>query len=187
MTDEIPEDVVSDAERLTRLARDAVDDAETTAHRTRRDELLEEYDYTARVRDERDGETLVLYPSEWVEDDTVRFDRIEDTSRAVEIPLSGAGLADEWEEVDRHNRAVADAVREEWGGVHGDNADAFADFMSNHYARRVETARTEEVMEFLTEYFPRNAWPSDRQKTVIESSIRRVFEETDSQVPDFSR
>jgi len=182
MTD-LPREVVDAAERLTRLARRAVDDAEAAAYERDRDERLDEYGYTARVRDADD--TLVLHPAEWLEDGTVRMDRIADTDRAVEVPLSGSGDAEDWDAVETHNAAVVERVAERAGEVHAANARAFADFMGNHYARRVETATVDELREFLTEYYPRNAWPSDEQRDTIEKSLEHVYAVTERSMPEF--
>jgi hypothetical protein len=173
---ELSERTIDEAERLTRLARDAVDDSEADAYREERAELLAHHDFTARVREDDAGDTLVLHPEEWVQDGTIRTDRIEDTDRAVELSLSGPGDPDEWDAVAEHNREVAARVREAHGDVHGDNADAFAAFMSNHYARPVESATSDEIEEFLSEYFPRNAWPSEEQRAVVDDSIEFVLE-----------
>jgi len=175
-TDELPASVVERAERLTRLARDAVDDAEADAYREDRADALAEHGFAANVREDDSGATLVLHPDEWVADGTIRPDRVEDTDRAVEVSLSGPGDPDEWDAVDQHNREVVARVRDAHGDVHGDNAAAFADFMGNHYARPVESATDEEVAEFLAEYFPRNAWPSDDQRAVVERSLDYVFD-----------
>jgi len=177
--EELPRETVERAERLTRLARDAVDDAEAEAYREERSELLDDHEFRARVREEDPGETLVLHPDEWLEDGLIRTERIEDTDRAVEVSLSGPGDPDEWESVEEHNRDIAARVREVHGDVHGDNAAAFADFMGNHYARPVESATTDEVSEFLSEYFPRNAWPTEKQRETVEESIDLVFEVAD--------
>ncbi|PSP76075.1 rnhA operon protein [Halobacteriales archaeon QS_1_68_20] len=171
---ELPDDVRAKVERLTHRARRAGDEGTASAHRARRDELLAEYGYRARVRQEDAREVLVLYPDDWVEDGTVRTDRIEDTDRAAEIPLSGPGNPEDWDDVEAHNRDVVARVRDRHGDVHGDNAAAFADFMGNHYAKRVEEATPGEVGEFLAEYFPRNAWPGERQREVIEESVDLV-------------
>jgi hypothetical protein len=56
MTD-LPDDAVAEAERLTRLARRAVDDNERAAYRDRREEILDEHGYVARVREDDPGET----------------------------------------------------------------------------------------------------------------------------------
>lgn len=179
--DELPGEAVVEAERLTRLARDAVDDAEADAYREDRADLLADHEFTARVRDDDTGETLVLHPEEWKEDGTIRTERIEDTGRAVEVSLSGPGDPDEWDAVDERNREIVARVREEYGDVHGDNAAAFADFMGNHYARPVDDATSGERAEFLSEYFPRNAWPSEEQRAVVEKSLDYVFEVADEQ------
>ncbi|HKL30721.1 MAG TPA: rnhA operon protein [Natrialbaceae archaeon] len=183
MTD-LPDEAIATAERLTRLARRAVDENERDAYLERRAAMLGDHGYVARVREDDLGETLVLYPGDWVDaEGTVRTDRIEDVDRAVEVSLSGPGDPDEWDATDAHNRQIAAVVREDHGDVHGDNAEAFADFMSNHYAKRVEATTPEEIEEFLAEYFPRNAWPSDDQRSVIETSLEYVFEKTDVETP----
>ncbi len=174
---ELPEEVADEAERLTRLMRAAADDNERTAYRERRRELLADHGFTARVRDTDD--TLVCHPDEWVVEGEVRPERIEDTGRAVERSLSGAGDPDDWESVAAHNDRVVEAVAAH-GETHGANARAFADFMSNHYARRVESATEREIEEFHTEYFVRNAWPTDEQRETIERSLSLVFEEADA-------
>jgi hypothetical protein len=171
----LPEDVLEEAERLTRLAREAGDDAERETYRQRREELVAEHGYTARVRQDSDGDVLVCHPDDWVVDGSVDPERIEDLDRAEEQPLSGTGKRGEFEEVDDHNRELVAAVREEHGDVHGDNAAAFADFVGNHHAKRVENATAGELGEFLDEYFPRNAWPSDRQKAVVGQSLELLF------------
>jgi hypothetical protein len=173
----LPDDTVDEAERLTRLAREAVDPNEATAHRRRRDELLAEHGYTARVRSEDTDAVLVLHPADWLDEaGTVRIERIDDVDDGIEVPLSGPGDADDWDSVERHNRTVADRVTEAHGEVHGRTAHAFADFMSNHYAKPVEQATPGERREFVEEYFPRNTWPTDEQRAVVEESVELVRE-----------
>lgn len=180
---EPPTDILDTAERLTRLARRAVDDNEAAAYRRERDDLLDEYGFVARVREEETRAVLVCHPEEWIEEGTVRTDRIEDIDRAVERPLEGPGEEGDFERVDRHNRQIASEIEETAGRHHGENAHAFADFMSNHYVRRVESASENELREFLADYYPRNAWPTDEQRDRIEESLRLVFETADSTVP----
>ena len=182
-TSRLPADVVESVERLTRLALRAVDDAEADAYRADRDARLAEYGFRARVREEADRDVLVCYPAEWMADGTVRLDRIEDRTRAVEVPLGGVGEEREWEAVEAHNRELVARVREEAGEVHATNARAFADFMGNHYVRRMETAGERELRDFLTEYYPRNAWPTDEQREAVYESLRLVFEVAETAVP----
>jgi len=177
----LPERVADRAEQLTRRAREAVDENEAAAYRADRDERLAEYGYRARIREEDD--VLVLYPAEWVEDGVAQLDRIEQLGRAVERTLSGPGDADRWAETEAHNRTLAERVEADHGEVHGANAHALADFMGNHYAKRIERATGDELREFLEEYFPRNAWPSDEQRAVVESSLRYVFERAGREPP----
>ncbi|WP_435317494.1 DUF7108 family protein [Haloarchaeobius sp. TZWSO28] len=183
---ELPEDVVEEAERLTRLAREAVDEGAVESYETRRTGLLEDHEFTARVRDDDEGETLVLHPGEWVEDGVIRTDRIEDTDRAVEVSLSGPGEPEEWDEVAQQNDELVDAVAEAHGEVHANNARKLADFMGNHYARPADTATSAELQEFLDWYYPRNAWPTEEEKAVVETSLRLVFETAEKRVPDLS-
>lgn len=178
----LPDDIIDEAERLTRLAREASDEAEVTAYRTERDRLVAEYDYVARVRSD-DRETLVLYPQEWTADGTVYPDRIDDIDRGIERPLEGPGASEEWETVAAHNRELAKRVRESHGSVHGANARTLADFASNHYAKPIEQLTSDEIEEFLTEYFVRNAFPTDDQKAVVEESVRVVFDVAGEQPP----
>jgi len=178
-----PEAVVEAAEQLTRRARDAVDAAEAAAYRRDRGERLAEHGYTARVREDETRDVLVLHPESWVEDGTVRTDRIADIDRGVEIPLSGPGEAADWEAIEEHNRDLVAAVRDEHGEVHGANASALADFMSNHYAKPVEDATGAELEEFLTDYYPRNAWPTDEQRSVVKKSVRLMFDAADVRPP----
>ncbi|MDG5775866.1 rnhA operon protein [Haloarculaceae archaeon H-GB2-1] len=178
-----PADVADEVERLTRLARDVVDEEEAEAYLAERASLLSEYDYTARVREDDDGDVLVLYPSEWVENGVVQPDRIEDVDRGIERRLDGAGDAEDWDDVDEHNRALVATVADRHGAVHAANVSAFADFMSNHYARPLDGATNDMVVEFLTEYYPRNAWPSPQEKAVVEESVALAFEAADEPVP----
>jgi hypothetical protein len=178
-----PAAVLDAAERLTRRAREAVDESEATAYRADRDERLAAHDYTVRVREDDTRDVLVVHPDAWVEDGTIRTERIDDIDRGIEIPLSGPGEADDWATVDAHNRELVAAVRETHGETHGENAAALADFMSNHYAKPVESATRAELREFLSEYFPRNAWPTDEQRDVVEKSVRLVFDAADQRCP----
>ncbi|MFQ3318249.1 MAG: hypothetical protein ACI8UR_000397 [Natronomonas sp.] len=173
-TDTLPENVAERADRLTRLARDAVDENERDAYLEERAELLAEHGFAARLREDDTSETLVLHPEEWLEDGVVQIERIDDTDRAVERSLSGVGDAADWDAIEAHNRAIAERVREEHGEAHGETAHDFADFMSNHYAKRIEAATPAEKREFRTEYFPRNAWPTDEQLEVVEQSLRLI-------------
>jgi len=171
-TPDIPAAAVDEAERLTRLAREAADTAETERYRERRGELAAEFGYTARVREA--DETLVLYPAEWMAAGTAQLDRIEDTNRAVEVSLSGPGDADRYREVAEKNDAVVEAVRERTESVHAETAHSLAAFMSNHYVRPIHEATPEMYEEFRTEYFHRNAWPSDTQRDALAESLERI-------------
>jgi hypothetical protein len=179
----LPDPVVEEAERLTRLARQAVDDAEADAYRTDRDDLLDEHDYTARVREDDSGETLVCHPDEWLEDGVVRTDRIDDVDEAVEVSLSGTGSGDDWESVDAHNRSLVDDVRAEHGDVHAGNVDLLADFASNHYAKEIESLAAAELAEFRADYYRRNCWPASEEKSVVDESIELAFEVAGVQAP----
>lgn len=179
----LPDAVIDDAERLTRLTRQAAADPEREAYRADRDETLATHDYTARVREEDD--TLVLYPDEWLDGDTVQLDRIDDTDRAVEIPLSGGG-DDDWAAVAADNAALVDAVGEAYGPIHEANAQAFADFMGNHYCQRIETATADHLAEFREEYYPRNVWADADQQAALDASLEYLFGVADTECPERS-
>jgi len=183
--DGLPTDVIETVERLTRHARRA-DEERAAALRDRRDELLAEHGFEARIRSERDGDVMVCYPAEWLDDGEVVFDRIDDRSRAVERPLDPETDAD-WGEIDADNRAVVDTVAERYRPVHAANAAAFADFMSNHHALRIADATADHVAEFRAEYFPRNAFPDDEQRAVLSESLEHVFEVVDGEGPPIER
>ena len=214
--DGLPDAVVDEAERLTRLARevdervaerseatectsgerseprvskrpasrDVSDDAEAAAYRADREALLTEHGYAARVREDSDGDVLVLYPAAWLEDGTVQVDRVEDVSRGVEVPLSGPGEGRDWEAVEAHNREIAETVAAAHGEPHGETAHALADFASNHYAKRLESLTPAERREFREEYLPRNGWPSEAQRDVVAESLRLTLAAGDAPVTD---
>jgi hypothetical protein len=110
MTD-LPDPVIDEAERLTRLARDAIDDAEARAYRENRDATLADYGYTARVREDDTRDVLVYHPEEWIEDGQIHPERVEDIDRGVERPLSGPGESADWDVVAEHNDDLVDEVR----------------------------------------------------------------------------
>jgi hypothetical protein len=173
MTD-LSDDIINEAERLTRHARDALSEDEADGARRQRDDLLADHGFIARERAE--DATLVLYPDDWIVNGDVQIERIEDTDRAIERPLETPGDESNWEEIEMHNREIVDRVTEQYGEVHGKNAAAFADFMGNHYAKPIEEATRAMREEFLTEYYPRNAWPSKKQRAIVEQSIEITLE-----------
>ncbi|MGM0399336.1 MAG: DUF7108 family protein [Halobacteriota archaeon] len=182
--DALPRETVETVERLTRLARDAVDEQEAAAYRDRRSAVLDDYGFTARVREDENEATLVCHPAEWLDaDGVVDFEAIDDTARATEVVLSGPGEQGAWAEAEARNRDVVETVRAAEGAVHAANARAFADFMGNHYASPISAAREHHVREFLEEYYPRNAWPTDEERAVVEQSLRAVFEKTEKPYP----
>lgn len=180
---ELPPGVIDEAVRLSRRARATDDPAEAAAYRSERSDLLAEFGYQARIRTGENRTVLVCYPSDWRADGVVDPDRIDDLDRAVERPLTGPGDPDDWEAIEAHNRAIAEEVADRHGPIHGATAAAFADFMGNHYARRVETAGPRECQEFLEEYLPRNAWPSQEQLARAAASLGLVFEVADAEPP----
>ena len=175
-----PADVIDEAERLTRLARRAVDGKAAAAYRTKRDEMLTEYGYTARIRE--DDDTLVCYPEEWVDDEgTVYPSEIENVDRGVERSLSGPGEGDDWDAIEEHNREIAEAVAAEHGDPHGETVHALADFAGNHYAKPIGDLTSDELAEFREEYLPRNGWPSDEQLEMLSLSVGYALEKADGE------
>lgn len=184
-TEAVPAPVVDEAERLTHLAREAVDDDEAAAYRAGRDQRLDAHAFSARVREDESGETLVLHPREWVEDGTIQPDRIEDTDRAIELSLSGTDSPDDWQAVDDHNRDLVEAVRAAHGDVHAANASVLADFAGNHYAKPIESLTAAELREFADDYVTRNAWLDDERTAALEDSVRYAFDAAKERVPDW--
>ncbi|ESS09910.1 MAG: hypothetical protein A07HN63_00346 [uncultured archaeon A07HN63] len=176
----LPEPVVDEAERLTRLARETAGD-EAATYREARADTLDGHGYTARVRDE--DETLVLYPDAWLDGDTVRMERVDDTDRAVEVPLSAATGEGTWTDIEAHNADIVDRVADAYGKPHAANARAFADFMGNHYLMRMDAATADHCREFLEEYFPRNAWASAAQQDAVDTSLEYVFAVAEADYP----
>jgi hypothetical protein len=171
-----PERVVDEAERLTKLAREAVVDEEAEAYRADRDERLADHDYTARVREDDTRDVLVLHPQKWVEDGEIRTERIDDIDRGIEIPVSGPGEGDDWAEIDAYNREIVADVRKAYGDDHAANVSGLADFMGNHYAKPIHDATAEELREFLEDYYVRNTWPTPEQRSVVEKSVDVAFD-----------
>lgn len=165
-------EVQNTVRRLTRAARRAENPAVAATYRTRRDELLTAAGYSARVREDATGTTLVCYPQEWLDDGTVVTDRIDDLDRAIEVSLSGVGDPDNWADIAAANDRVVERVRKQHGSPHDRTAAALAAFASNHYAKPIDALTTAEVEEFKSEYFPRNAWPTDAQRAALEESIQ---------------
>lgn len=181
----LPADVIETAETLTRRARGAVDPQEADAYRDRRDDLLADYGFRARVRAEDSRAVLVLHPADWLEDGTVDVDAV-DTDRAIERPLSGAGDPDDWADVEADNRRLARRVADAHGDPHGRTAHALADFAGNHYAKPIGDLTPAELAEFRREYLPRNGWPTEEQLASLVESLRIVSEECDGtlEIPD---
>ncbi|MFB6112283.1 MAG: rnhA operon protein [Halobacteriaceae archaeon] len=190
-SEELPTEVVAEAARLTRLARRVPDEPSSTPHgeservseadryRDERDAMLADYGFSARVREEGDGAVLVCYPDAWLEDGLANIEAIEDTDRAVERRLDGAGDAGDWDTVVAHNRDLAARVDARHGDPHGATATAFAEFMANHHVRRVETATASDILEFVDDYFPRNAFPDDAQRSRVIRSVRYLLKIAD--------
>jgi hypothetical protein len=182
-TDTLPESVVAEAERLERLARRVSDEAEAEVYRERRSELVAAYGFESRIREDDDGDVLVCHPAEWVEDGTVRTERIDDVDRGVEVPLSGAGSPDDWQATEDTNRALAEAVAEAHGEPHATNAHALADFASNHYAKPVARLAPAELAEFRDEYYPRNVWSSEAAEAALEETVEYMLAAADVEGP----
>lgn len=182
--DQLSEAVIDEAVRLTRLAQRAPESApagtfgeepslsEADRYRRERNELLEEQGFRARLREDDHGLTLVCYPAEWLQQGEVDLAAVEDTGRAVERRIDGTGGSDSWQPVAEHNREVAEAVATRYGEPHARTARSFGRFMASHRVRRVETATAEDILEFVEEFFPRNTWPTDAQRSVVMRSLR---------------
>lgn len=172
-SNEIPDFALREIVQLTKQATVENDDE----LRKRRAELARQFGFRVRVRRDEAARIVVLYPREWVEGGTVVIDRIDDIDRAIEIPLFTGQSDAKWEQIEQFNRRVVERVKDQYGGVHGENAATFADFVGNHLAKRISEVTQSEIDEFRSEYFVRNAWPSDRQEQEIERSLELIYSE----------
>lgn len=181
---DLPESAVEEAERLTRLARRVPDDAEAEQYRERRAALLAEHDYAAVVREEQSDPTLVCHPIEW-QDEAGAIDPalIDEIDRAAEVPLGGAGDPEAWDAVAEKNETVVGDVRATHGEAHAANAEAFAEYVSNHHAKPIAAVTAAELAWFREEYYPRNVWPTDEQRAALDRSLELVYEELDAPMP----
>jgi len=158
---------VNEAARLTRVALSGGEEA-----RRKRDALAEENGYNARLRD--DG-TLVLHPTEWLDEEGVVDMEAFDAEDAYEVPLDGEG----YEEARDSNDTVLDGFEEMEDTEEADifNARAFAEFCENHHATAVENVSEEHVREFLDDYYVRNVWASEEAEERVEESLRLFLQE----------
>lgn len=179
---DLPTPVVETAKALTRAARRGTHPDEE-ALRERRADLLGTYGYTARVREDDAGPVLVCHPAAWLEDGVFQPEAMDSTADAVERPLRETAVGDSWAAIDAHNREIAQAVATRYGEPHGETATAFAVYMANHHADPIEAATAAQVRDFLEEYFPRNAWPSETAAAAVETSIERCFEVAGEPMP----
>lgn len=182
--DALPSHVVTEALRLTRLAQRAPENAsvehdidratlsEAARYRQDRADLLEAHGYRARIREDDRGRTLVCYPAEWLSNGEAALGMIEETDRAVERRLDGTGRSREWESVAQHNQTIAEAVANAHGRPHDRTARSFARFMSSHRVRHIETATAADIREFVDEFFRRNTWPIEAQRSTVMRSLR---------------
>lgn len=171
---ELPDSVVETARAMTQAARRGTH-AKPSALRSRRDDLLGSYGYSARIRADDEGPVLVCYPDSWLENGVFQPEELESTGNAVERPLFSGPSADGWAAIQAHNSELAAKVTREFGDTHGANAEAFGIYMANHHNARVEAATVTELKQFLSRYYPRNVWPSPAQAAVVETSLEKLF------------
>ncbi len=165
---------------MTRLAREVVDDAEADAYRTERDEILAEYDYTARIRNDETGDVLVCHPVEWVDDGVIRPERVDDIDRGVEIRLSAPATRTSGQR-SRWNRAVVDAVTVAQVRHTRTRSCSLIQGITTRNRSRRRRRRNSGVSRRLC---PRNAWPTAEQRSVLDQSIRLTVEEAGGRAPD---
>lgn len=154
---------------------DGMEGGSPTRLRSERDAIAERHGYGVNVRETDD--VLVCYPLDWLDGDTVDPSAVEDTDRAVEVPLAGGG--DDVEAVREANDAVLDPVLDERDDAVAYNAAAFAEYCENHHRCRIGDVAAEDVAWFLEEYYPRNVWPPDGAEDRVEEALRAVFVRAD--------
>lgn len=171
MAEELPLAIREEILQLAREERTSPFDGRKTL-RAEREKLLTEYGFSSRFREDEGGVVLVCFPTSWLKDGKLDRESVSDLDRAVELPITGSDDPATWREIARENERIAEAVNNRHGETHGKNAASFADFMNNHRARPIHRATEDDIAEFLTDYFPRNVWPSPEQKHAIDESIR---------------
>lgn len=179
MAERLPPAIRKTALQLARQAQRASDDESARLH-ARREALLGEYGFTSRIREDETGHVLICYPAEWIADGTIDREAIDDLERAEELPLDEPSDGESWSAIAANNRKLADRIREAHGPVHGANADALVSFANNHRAAPIRAMDGADIEEFLTEYYPRNAWPSEAERAAIDESIELVLEMAES-------
>ncbi|MFB6114034.1 MAG: rnhA operon protein [Halodesulfurarchaeum sp.] len=173
----LPDDVRDAALELTRTARRVEDADRQMRLLARRDRLLDDHGFLAHLRDGPKRTVLVCYPTSWQDEEgVVDPDRVDDPDQAVELPLYGRETGEDYTDAEEYNRELVRTVEEQYGSPHAETAAAFADFMSNHHATRIDEATAAHVEEFETDYFPRNAWPSEEQRRALQESLEYVFD-----------
>lgn len=156
-------------------AGDGAEGENAATLRRKRDGIAERHGYGVNVRETDD--VLVCYPLDWLDGDTVDPSAVEDTDRAVEVPLAGGG--DDVEAVREANDAVLDPVLDERDDAVAYNAAAFAEYCENHHRCRIGDVAAEDVAWFLEEYYPRNVWPPDGAEDHVEEALERLFVRVD--------
>lgn len=142
----------------------------------KRDNILEEYNYVARVRQEDD--TLVLYPKGWLDEEgKVDLSIIEDTNRAIERSLGGVDKNADWDEIEKQNSKIVSQIHEDYSEEHAKNVRAFADFMGNYYLKKITEATEDEKKQFKNEYYVRNVWSGSEQESILEESLELLENE----------
>lgn len=164
MTEDRPE-WVEEAARLTRIAASGDEEA-----RQRRDEIANEHGYEARLRE--DG-TLVLHPTDWLDENGVINLEAFDADEAYEVPLDGGGF----EEAREKNDKLLQRFKKEASEADAFNARAFVEFCENHHATAVKNANEDLLREFLEEYYVRNVWAPEKAKENVEESLRGLLVE----------
>jgi hypothetical protein len=183
---DLPDSVIETARAMTRAARRGTH-AEPSALRSRRDDLLGSYGYSARLREDENGPVLVCYPESWLQNGVFQPEELESTANAVQEPLFSAPAVDGWDAIQAHNTELATTVKREFGDTHGANAEAFGTYMANHHKARIEAATATAVTHFLSVYYPRNVWPSPAQAAVVESSLEKLFAVAGESYPEPDR
>ncbi|MFB6187930.1 MAG: rnhA operon protein, partial [Halobacteriaceae archaeon] len=145
-------------------------------YKQRRRELLDRFDYEFHLRSTENETVLVCYPSAWMDNGIVDIEAIDDRDKAIERNLNSTHSEKDWETIYTINNEIATDVKESYGKIHGQTATAFSEFMSNHRMAPIWNATANDIIEFLQEYFVRNAWPTDAQSAVVNRSLRYTIE-----------
>lgn len=162
-------------QEVVAVARAAVGARRDAGELDRMEDIAGDHGYRARLRDD---DVLVLHPDDWLDDEGVLHGDV-DPDDALEIHLGDSGGAEEarMRNDDLLEGFEADVEDEDVRF----NVERFAEYCENHHGVAVDEVTSQQVEEFVDEYYPRNVWPSGSAEEKLESSLRALGRYVDAE------